>query len=174
MESLDIEAVKNELDANFVEIEKQFIRSKAYPNFDWVTFEKPSRINQLTRPVHESRVALVSTCGAHLKTEPPFNLKSRIGDHTYREIPNDAGLDDLSLSHVGYNTGLVSADKNCVFPLDRLRELETEGVIGGLVPRHFSFMGYVAETEPLTNGTAVEVAQKLKSDGAELVLLAPA
>ncbi|MBI3949701.1 MAG: hypothetical protein HY314_04510, partial [Acidobacteria bacterium] len=68
----------------------------------------------------------------------------------------------------------VSADKNCVFPLDRLRELEAEGVIGALAPRHFSIMGYVAVTDPLINETAPEVAEKLKADGVDLVLLAPA
>lgn len=77
------------------------------------------------------------------------------------------------LSHVGYNTRLVSADKNCVFPLDRLRELQTEGVIGEVAPRHFSFMGYVAVITPLIRETAPEVAHKLKSDNVDLVVLAP-
>ncbi len=159
---------------NFAEIEKQFIRERVYPDFDWVSFDRPSPVNPLTKPVSESRVAMVTTAGVHLKTDPPFNLRSPIGDHTYREIPNDTHLDDLVLSHVGYNTNRVSVDKNCVFPLDRLRELEAERLIGRLAPRHFSFMGYVAVTDPLVNETAPDVAGKLKADRVDLVLLAPA
>ncbi len=159
---------------SFAELEKQFIRERAYPDFDWVSFDRPSPVNPLTKPVSESRLAMVTTAGVHLKTDPPFNLRSRIGDHTYREIPNEANLDDLVLSHIGYDTKRASADKNCVFPLDRLRELEADGVIGELAPRHFSFMGYVAVTDPLVNETAPEVAKKLKADRVDLVLLVPA
>ena len=159
---------------NFPEVEKRFVREKAYPNFDWVTFANPSPVNLLDKPVPECRVALVTTAGAHLRTDPPFNLRSAIGDYTYREIPNDASLDDLRLSHIGYDIKRVSTDKNCVLPLDRLGELAAEGIIGDLAPRHFSFMGYVAETDPLINGTAPEVAEKLKADHVDLVLLAPA
>lgn len=164
----------NELDSNFPELERQFIREKAYPEFEWMSFDGPSPINRLAKPANQSRVAIVTTCGAHLKSDPPFNLKSRIGDHSYREIPKTTDLDEVVLSHVGYNTGHVSADKNCVFPLERLRELETEGVIGALGPRQFSFMGYVAVPAPLIGETAPDVARKLKADGVDLVLLAPA
>jgi D-proline reductase (dithiol) PrdB len=175
MDSPDISPMTDKLaDANFVELEKQFVREKAYPDFDWVRFDRPSPVNPLRKPASEARVAIVTTAGVHLKTDPPFNLRSRIGDHTYREIPNDANLDDLALSHVGYDIKRVSADKNCVFPLDRLRELAAEGLIGASAPRHFSFMGYVAVTSPLVYETAPEVAAKLKADEVDLALLAPA
>lgn len=161
-------------DKNFVEVEGQYIREKIYPDFEWVTFEGPSKVNRLPYPVPRSRVAVVTTCGALLSDQPPFNLKSRIGDSSYREIPSMANLKELLLSHVGYNTVKASADKNCVFPLDRLREFEASGEIGSLASRHFSFMGYVAEAGPLLNETAPEVAAKLRTDGVDLVLLVPA
>lgn len=163
-----------ELDANFVELEKQFVRRKAYPQFDWVRFDHPTPVNPLRKPLAECRVALVTTAGVHTKDDPPFNLKSPIGDPSYRQIPGDARSDELRLSHVGYNTKRVSEDKNSVFPLERLRELAAEGIIGAAAPRHFSFMGYVAETEPLMRQTAPEVAEKLKADDVDLVVLSPA
>jgi len=43
---------------------------------------------------------LVSTAGAHCRSDPPFNLKSPIGDPTYREIPKNADLRDILLSHI--------------------------------------------------------------------------
>lgn len=159
---------------SFAELEKQYVREKAYPSFDWVRYETPSRVNPLEKPVSAARVAMVSTAGIHSRNDSRFDLRNPAGDASFREIRETDQLDDLVLSHVGYDTASVSRDKNAVFPLGRLRELEAEGIIGGLSPRHFSFMGYVADTEPLLTNTAPEVARLLKSDGVDLVLLAPA
>lgn len=161
-------------DANFVEIERQFIREKAYPNFEWVRHERASPVVPLRKPISESVVAMITTAGVHRKSDPAFDLGNRAGDPTYREIPRETSLDDISLSHVGYDTKAVSTDKNCVFPIDRLRDLETDGVFGALAPRHFSFMGYVATPERLVRETAPEVAAKLGHDEVDFVLLAPA
>src|SRR5881296_2835765 len=123
IEALSEEFTMDEIlaDQNFPEVEKDFIRRRAHPKFDRVRFDKPSGINALTKLLGEARVALVSTAGAHCRSDPPFNLKSPIGDPTYREIPKNADLRDILLSHIGYDVREVSADKNSVFPLDRLR-----------------------------------------------------
>lgn len=159
---------------NFAEIEREYIRSRILPDFEWVVYPMPSRINPLRRPLGQARVAMVTTCGVHVASDPPFNLKERTGDPSYREIPNDVPWDRLRLSHVGYNTRKVSDDINCVFPLQRLQELQEEGTIRQVNPRHFSFMGYIPITGPLLQETGPEVAQKLRTDGVDLVLLAPA
>lgn len=158
---------------DFATIERDYIRSHILPDFDWAHNATPSTINVLRKPIHEARVAVVTTCGAHRRDDPPFNLKSKTGDPTYREIPNDSSLADLRLSHVGYNTRKVSEDINCVFPLDRLRELQTEGAFGSLNHRHFSFMGYIPVLEYLLHESGSDVARKLVADGVDLVLLAP-
>lgn len=159
---------------NFADVERDYIRSRILPDFDWVTCATPSPINPLLKPVNQARVVMVTTSGVHQAEDEPFNLLSRTGDATYREIPSDAAFDQLLLSHVGYNTRKVSEDINCVFPLERLREIEAEGVIGTLNHRHFSFMGYIPIVQPLLAGTGPEVAEKLRADGVDLVLLAPA
>ncbi len=159
---------------NFADVERDFIRSHILPDFDWVIYSNPSPINLLHKPLSQSRVAMVTTCGVHTASDPSFNLKSRTGDSSYREIPNDVSWDQLRLSHMGYNTRKVSADINCVFPLERLRELEAEGIVGRLNHRHFSFMGYIPIVKRLLEQTGPEVARKLQKDGVELVLLSPA
>lgn len=58
-----------------------------------------------------------------------------------------------------------------MFPLDRLRELAAEGVIGSVAATHYSFMG---ATDPVQmEGYARDVAARLKSDGVDAVLLSP-
>ena len=159
---------------NFAAIEREYIRRHILPDFDWVVYSSPSPVNPLRRPLRQARIAMVTTCGVHLASDSPFNLKSRTGDPSYREIPNDVSFAELRLSHVGYDTRKVSEDINCVFPLERLGKLAAEGIVGELNHRHFSFMGYIPIVETLLQETGPEVARKLQTDAVDLVLLAPA
>jgi D-proline reductase (dithiol) PrdB len=159
---------------NFAIVEKDYIRQRIYADFDWVVYPTPSQVNLPQKPLHQCTVALVTTAGVHWRDDRPFDLSNRLGDPTFRTIPRDASFVQLALSHVGYNTKKISQDINCVFPLERLRELVQEGVIGALAPRHFSFMGYIPITAPLLNVTAPAVAAQLQADQVDLVLLIPA
>jgi hypothetical protein len=72
---------------NFAEVERDYIRSRILPNFDWAVYATPTRINPVSKPVKDARVAMVTTAGIHVASDPPFDLKSRTGDPSYREIP---------------------------------------------------------------------------------------
>lgn len=159
---------------SFVEIERDYIRRRVLPDFDWVVYPHPSPINALEKPLAEARVALITTAGAHVRDDEPFDVSSPTGDPTFRIIPGDAPADAIRLSHRGYNTQKIQQDIDCVFPLQRLRELADEGVIGDGSPRHYSFMGYIPVTAPLTDETAPAVANFMKEDHVDLALLVPA
>jgi D-proline reductase (dithiol) PrdB len=119
-------------------------------------------------PLNQRRVAIVSTAGLHRRDDRPFTLDP--GDY-YRVIPGDIQANDLVMSHVSTNfdrTGFQQ-DWNVVFPLDRLRELAREGVIGSVADFHYSFMGV---HDPMSVETeARAVARLLKKDRADGVLL---
>ena len=70
---------------NFALVERDFIRSRILPDFDWVVYSSPSRINPLHKPLDRLRVAMVTTCGVHTASDPPFDLRTRTGDPSYRE-----------------------------------------------------------------------------------------
>mgnify|MGYP001213451714 CR=1 FL=1 len=91
----------------------------------------------------------------------------------YRVIPGDIKAGDLVMSHISTNfdrTGFQQ-DWNIVFPLDRLHELASEGIIGSVASYHYSFMGAAdpAEMEP----AARNLASLLKGDRVDGVLLVP-
>src|SRR5258708_31379655 len=93
------------------------------------------------KPVAQARLAIVTTAGLVRRGEDPF----KSGETAYRPIPGDLDRAEMLLSHVSVNfdrTGFQQ-DLNVVFPIDRLRELAREGVIGGLADTHYSFMGAV-------------------------------
>ena len=120
-------------------------------------------------PLSERRVALISTAGLHRREDPPFTP----GAGDYRIIPDDADMDALVMSHVSTNfdrTGYFK-DYNVVFPIDRLRELESEGKIGSIAARHFSFMG--ATPPHVMEPIARDLAGILKQDKVDAVVFCP-
>jgi D-proline reductase (dithiol) PrdB len=117
-----------------------------------------------------SRLALATTGGVHLPDQPRFDIDDPTGDCSYREIPTTA--DELTWTHAYYRPD-EGSDLDAVFPLDTLRRLASDGVVGELSARHFSFMGAIHDPTRLVEETAPEVADKLVEDQVDLVLLTP-
>ncbi len=159
---------------DFAEIERDHVRSRLYPDFSWRAFDAFSPLNPLRVPLAAARVALVTTAGACLPDQAPFDIAAAEGDPSYRAFPSVVPLADLALTHGGYDTRRASADKNVVLPLDHLRAAVIGGRIGELTPQVYSFMGYVADPDPLLEQSAPAVTRKLVEDRADLVLLVPA
>jgi D-proline reductase (dithiol) PrdB len=82
-------------------------------------------------------------------------------------------LRELVMSHVSTNfdrTGF-QRDLNVVFPVDRLRELADEGVIGSVASFHYSFMG--ASDPADMEADARHLARMLKEDDVTAALQLP-
>ena len=121
------------------------------------------------RPLAERRVAIISTAGLHRRGDRPFQP----GDGSYRVIPAETPAADLVMSHVSVNfdrTGFQQ-DHNVVFPIDRLRELAAERVVGSMASVHYSFMG--AFPPEAAEPHAQHLAGLLKSDKVDAALLVP-
>ena len=123
----------------------------------------------LRKPLSGCTVVLVTTAGVHLRSDPPFNLN---GDSTFRVIPKDAHSGDLAISHQAYDRTDALEDINLVFPIERLRELEVEHVIGRLAEEHYG-LGLMGSAEALMPAIK-EVARRISKAGADLALLVPA
>jgi len=123
----------------------------------------------LRAPVRERTVALITTAGVHLRGDRPFHLN---GDPTFRVIPRDVRPADLAISHQAYDRADALRDINLVFPIERLRELERERVIGRLAGDHYGFglMGSAAAQMPAMK----DVARRLAESHVDLALLVPA
>ena len=122
------------------------------------------------KSLERSRLALVTTGGVHLPDQPRFDIDDPAGDCSYREIPTTAN--DLTWTHAYYRPD-EGSDLDAVFPLQTLRRLVRDGVVGDLSARHFSFMGAIHDPTPLVEKTAPEVAGNLIEDRADVVLLTP-
>lgn len=137
------------------------------------TANKSAAFTELSKPLSECRVALVSTAGVHLKSQTPFDLTDLHGDWSWRPIPGDVDARDLMVSHIHYDTTDANADPNVVFPIDALRWLANEGAVGEVSPLHAGLMGWIPDGTPLKKQTAPEVAIALRGADVDAVVLTP-
>lgn len=122
------------------------------------------------KPLSESRVALLTTAGLHRRGDAAFAMV----DLGYRVLPGNLDTADLTMSHssVHFDRSGFREDVNLVFPIDRLRELESEGIVGSVADYHYSLMGagwLPQQIEP----TIAELAGMLRKDEVDAVCLVP-
>ena len=129
----------------------------------------------LSRPLDRSRVALVTTGGIHTKDQKPFDMSDKKGDPSYRMIPSNISMAQLSITHDYYNHKDALADPNLVVPIEPLGRLLHQGHIGSIGPRVFSFMGHIMgeHLQTLIQVSAPEVAAALKADEVDAAFLTP-
>jgi D-proline reductase (dithiol) PrdB len=121
-----------------------------------------------SRELADSVIALVSTAGVHLREQEPYNVD---GDNTWRLLPGDVSANQLMVTHSHYDHQDADLDINCVFPIDRLRELVVEGIIGGVNDKHLGFMGYTQNFRDLYERVAPEMAKLISRSKADAVVL---
>jgi D-proline reductase (dithiol) PrdB len=124
----------------------------------------------LRKPIAQCRLALMSSGGIMYRDQPRFHRE----DASYRRIPKDAQRQDLYVWHFGYPTADAEADPNCVFPLERLRELEAAGAVGELADTAFSFMGGIYSARKVRDELAPRIVEELRAANVEAFYLVPA
>lgn len=136
------------------------------PVFDRVT-PRPG-----VKDLSKATVALVTSGGIVPVGNPDHIAASSARNYGEYDIMGLADLteSEFQTAHGGYDQTYANQDPDRVLPVDVLREMEQEGVIGKLYPHFYSTVG---------NGTAVsnakkwgeEIGKKLKADGVEGVIL---
>ncbi len=136
------------------------------PDFDRVDPNPP------VKDLAHAKIALVTSGGIVPKGNPD-HIESSSASH-YGEYDIDGVMDLTSetyeTAHGGYDPVYANEDADRVLPVDVLRDLEKEGVIGSLHHLFYTTTG---------NGTAVasakafadEFSAKLKADGVDAVIL---
>ncbi len=145
---------------------EEFVTEYPMPAFDRVD-PAPA-----IKDVSKAKIALVTSGGIVPKGNPDHIESSSASKYGEYKI---AGVDYLTdetyeTAHGGFDPTYCNSDPNRVLPLDVLRDMEKEGVIGELYPYFYTTVG---------NGTSVanakafakEYTQKLLADGVNAVIL---
>ncbi|SFH69600.1 D-proline reductase (dithiol) PrdB [Tindallia magadiensis] len=122
----------------------------------------------VTKELKDMKIALVTAAGVHMQSDKRFNLA---GDFSFRVIPGDAPVEDMMVSHGGYDNADVNKDINCMFPIDRIRELAEEGFIKAISSVNHGFMGGGGDQTKFREETGPEIAKQLNEEGVDAVLL---
>lgn len=139
-----------------------------YPAYRWVVNES-APFAPLAKPIARSRLGLITSGGIYHRYQPRFRRE----DTTYRRIPKQAKAEELRIWHFGYLTRDAEADVNCVFPLERMREAEAEGLIGELADPAYSFMGGIYSARLVTEELAPRLVEELLRARVEALFLVP-
>jgi D-proline reductase (dithiol) PrdB len=120
-------------------------------------------------PLSERKIAILSSAALYPRGGSPLLHTS--GD--YLELPASLPNSEILMSHVSINYDRTGwqRDINVIYPIDRMRELADEGIIGAVSDVNFTVLG---ATDPATMVESVEsIAARVKRDQIDSVLLSP-
>lgn len=146
----------------------------AYPDqppYQW-TVNETAPWTPLRKDLSACKVVLISSGGVYHKDQPAF--KADKNDLTFREIPKHVDVRELRISHDNYDHTDAEKDINCIFPIERLRELEREGFIKELAEINFTFMGRIFKRTQLLNEMIPWLIGRLQELQIDLAFLVPA
>lgn len=133
----------------------------------------------MAKPLSQTTLALVTSAGISLKTDPPFDMEREKreaiwGDRSYRAIPRGATGKDIEVNHLHIKTEYIKQDINVMLPLARMVEFEREKIIGRLASTAYSFYGFQWESTDFLNEAIEPISKRMKLEGVEAVLMTPA
>ena len=125
----------------------------------------------VTKPLSDSRLGVVTTAGTYVVGQVAFYHKD---DHSIRPISKTTPVENLRFSHVTEHfLGSARQDPNGVIPLEPLRRLEHEGVIGEVADELFSCMGGIYSQRKVRTELAPALAEAFAGQEVDIVLLVP-
>jgi D-proline reductase (dithiol) PrdB len=114
---------------------------------------------------------LLSSAGIFRDDQEPFDPWA-VNDLSFRRIPVDTPQETLRLHHNYFDHRDALKDLNCVFPIQRLKELEKEGYIGLLVEEAITLgMGRLYKRTALQQETVPKIVGVLKEQNVDAALL---
>ena len=133
----------------------------------------------LKKPLNEARVALVTSAGISMKSDPPFDMEPEKkeptqGDPSSRMIPITVSTNDFEVKHLHINARPILEDINVMLPVNRMAELAEEGVIGDLAPTAYSFYGFQWYRRDFLDEGIAPMIDQMKKESVDAVLLTPA
>lgn len=141
-----------------------------YDAYRWANNPEPSSLSRPSKPLAECKVALVGSGGVYRVGQVAFHHRDDTG---YRRIPVDSPVEELRTSHFAYDMTSARVDPNVVFPLEALRRLVDQGVVGGLTENALAFMGGIYSQRRLRQELIPALTDELEAMAPDVVLLVP-
>ena len=148
-------------------------QSQGFPPYKWSQFDS-SPWTPFERPLEQARIALLSSAGIFRDDQDPFDPWA-VNDLSFRRIPTYTPFERLRLHHNYFDHRDALTDLNCIFPVQRLQDLEGAGFIGSLAAEAITLgMGRLYKRTALQQETVPQIVDILREQGADAVLLVAA
>ena len=141
-----------------------------YPPYKWVANDDLPPFQPLSKPLSKCRLGLVASGGIYVTGQVAFHYKD---DTSFRSIPKDVKKSDLRATHFAYDLTDARNDPNVVFPIDTLRGLVSEGVIGELADHAYTFMGGIYSSRRVREELVPAITDRLLEEKVDAVLFVP-
>ena len=141
-----------------------------YKAYQWVKSTDTPPWTPLCKPLSQSRLGLVASGGIYATGQVAFHFKD---DVSFRAIPTTVKTSDLRTAHFAYDQTDARKDPNVVFPIDPLRRLVKEGVVGSLAENFFTFMGGIYSSRRVVEELAPRITESLLAEKVDVALLVP-
>ncbi len=141
-----------------------------YKPYNWIVNAETPPWAPLPKPLTECRLGVAASGGIYLKGQVAFHYKD---DTSIRDIPTEVNPKDLRATHFAYDLTDARTDPNVVFPIEPLRQLVRDGMVGSLAGRFHTFMGGIYSARRVTEQLAPELLSRFREDAVDAVLLVP-
>ena len=156
----------------YVDKLNQMYQASGFPPYQWSLYDS-SPWTPLKKPLQQSCVALLSSAGIFIDNQEPFDPWA-VNDLSFRKIPKNTPVENLKLNHNYFDHRDAVKDINCVFPIERLLELEREGSIEKMAPFAITLgMGRLYKRTALQKETVPQIIEVLKEQETDALLLVP-
>jgi D-proline reductase (dithiol) PrdB len=157
----------------YVKALNEYYQTLGFPAYEW-TVNDSTAFTKLTRPLSECRVSMLTSGGVSHQSREPFNPTAK-NDLRVDEVPWQSHASEFDINDAYYDTRDAKKDLNVLFPLERLRELAADGVIGSVAERLWSgFMGRIYNRSDVLKVAAPALVDDLQKDEVDLMILVPA
>ena len=158
------------LPVQYIELIRNKYAALGYPPYRWIIGDKPPPWAPLTKPLSECRLGLIASGGIYVAGQVAFHYKD---DTSFRVIPKEVRTEDLRITHFAYDLTDARKDPNVVFPINPLRRLAKDGIIGQLADHAFTFMGGIYSAKRVVNELAPKLVGCLHREQVDVALLVP-
>lgn len=154
----------------YIERIREKYEALGFSSYQWMVNEAPPAWQPLKKPLSASRLGLIASGGIYVTGQVAFHYKD---DTSFRVIPTDVKTSDLRVTHFAYDFTDARQDPNVVFPIDTLRGLQRDGVIGELSEHAYTFMGGIYSARRVREELAPQLTERLLADQVDAALLVP-
>jgi len=155
----------------YMRMTRELYESLGHPPYGWYHADTPPAFTRLSKPLSECRIGVLSTSGAYVVGQRAYHYKD---DCSIRAIPKTTPTQNIHFSHITENyLPDPRRDPNCVLPIDALRTLEADGLIGEVADDLFSCMGGIYSQRRVNEELIPALSEAFRQQNIDAAFLVP-